>query len=93
MVKHKLAYSTPESLSVHHYFLDTNRAATYTPRGCVVTILPPKKPHDYSECEQFIPLKRRTVRVERKARTITTTQVNHFSHVPNFQTNRPSLLV
>lgn len=44
MVKHKLAYSTPESLSVHHYFLDTNRATTYTPRGCVVTIISPTCP-------------------------------------------------
>lgn len=44
MVKHKLAYSTPESLSVHHYFLDTNRTTTYTPRGCVVTIISPTCP-------------------------------------------------
>ena len=73
MVKHKLAYSPPESLSVHHYFLDTNRTTTYTPRGCVLAIISPTKPHDYPECEQFIPLKRRTVRVERKARTISNT--------------------
>ena len=73
MVKHKLPSPASESLSVHHYFLDTIFTATYTPRGCVLAIISPTKPHDYSECEQFIPLKRRTVRVERKARTISNT--------------------
>ena len=44
MVKLKLAINAPESLSVHHYFLDTNRITTYTPRGCVVTIISPTCP-------------------------------------------------